>query len=565
MLRRIELRDFAVISLAVFTPEYGLNVISGETGAGKSLIIDAINLIMGNKASKDLIRTDKKKAYVEAILDFEYVQETVYRRISEILLESGIEIDKNDDIIISREISNDGRSVARINGKSVVLNTLKLVSSELIDIHGQHDTQSIFNEASHISLLDNFAQDDVLTKLRDYQNCLSEYKEIVTRIKNLGSNTDNINNRKEYLSFAIEQINKAGFKEGEEEILTSRKQSLKLLEKKSTIINQADELLSEDEEGALNNLRRASNLINKLASDNNEYQELASRIETLSLELEAAADEVSVLVSEAGFSEEEINKIDERLSLLYDLKSRYGNSIEEINLFAATASIELEELNDSANLLVKLKASRHEVESKLVALAESLNKSRQQKAQVLSNLIIQELVDLEIPHANFFVEFVERPRQKYFSALGTYDIRFLFSANLGEELKPLSKIASGGEASRIMLAIKTVLSSVDNITTLIFDEIDTGISGKASNMVARKLQKISKSHQVLCVTHTPQIAAAADYNFLSKKTVENNATYASVEILGEEDKVLEVSRLLSGTTDSESLELSRKLISSSKS
>lgn len=560
MLRRLEIKNFAVISHCIFEPDKGLNVISGETGAGKSLLVDAIGLILGDKASKNLIRSNADKAIVEAVFDFSDIDSSVFKVVKSIVVDSGLEFD-DDSLIVTREISSDGRSMARINGRTVVLSLLKFIVSNLIDIHGQNDTQKIFDVSTHVTLLDDYIGEEAIVALNDYRSLLSGYKDIVIKIKKLGSSPEQRKMRKEYLTFAVEEIRKANFKSNEEEELYSLKSKLSNISKIYTVLEQIEELIGQSEQSGTSKVKIASGLLNKISDVSDEYLSLNKRLESLSLDFEALSTELTKEFEKLDSAEDKLDEVNNRISLLYDLKTKYGSTIDEINEFAINAQNEINEIDNTSNVLSDLKAERLAIESKLLNSSKKLSDIRHEKAISLSKKIVDELVDLEMPSSQFVVHFDTHSKERFFSAVGTEDISFLFSANPGEALKPLCKIASGGEASRIMLAIKTILSEVDKTGTLVFDEIDTGISGVASLKVAEKLRKISGTHQVLSVSHTAQIAAAADENFFIHKDINSNSSSSNITHLDFEGKVKEVSRLLSGTNNQESIELAKSLIS----
>ena len=558
MLVRLEITDFAIISHIVFEPENGLNVISGETGAGKSLLIDAIGLIMGNKASKNLIRHDCNKASVEAVFT---LSDREVDSVTETLSDNGIEIE-DGQLIVLREIFQDGRSSARINGRGVNLSVLSSVVNGLIDIHGQHDNQRIFDEKTHVYLLDKFGGSEVSYALNEYTEILNEYKRTVLKIRDLGASPEKLQKRREYLEFAYERISEAGFKAGEEEELRLKKKNIMQASSINECLSSAEQLLSSDTDSVKEKLFTAVSSLNRLVKIDESYKDLTDRLNSCYYELESVTDEISLELNETDYSEQELNDIDNRLSLLYDLKSKYGDSIEEINNFMKSAVKEISEIDNNGKVLDELRAERVKIEKRLLESSRKLSDIRKINAAKLGELIVKELSELEIPSARFDVEFAERSKEKYFSSYGTEDIRFVFSANPGESLKPLSKIVSGGEASRIMLAVKKILSGADETPTLIFDEIDTGISGAASIAVATKLKSISKKHQVLCVSHTAQIAACSDCSWFLKKESDLVSSYAYINKLDENSKITEVSRLLSGTASEESINLAKNLIES---
>ena len=560
MLVRLEIRDFAVISNVVFEPGKGLNVISGETGAGKSLIVDAINLILGAKASKTLIRTGSSSCYAEAVFDCSEMTDSDFIQM---LSDNGIE-DDDGMLIVSRTVYDSGKSVARINGTGVTNTILREISSRLVDIHGQHDTQAIFDEGSHVKFLDRFAGEKCVSLSRDYTAKLKEYVDMVSRIKEISSTPDYLERRREYLEYAVNEIEAAGFKEGEEEELHETKKKVSQDEATLVSLSNAQSLLSSDGsyESPVQAAGQAARELLKASQSDEAFKDIAERARTLALELEALSSDVDKELSDRNYDEGLKDRIEQRIGLLYDLKAKYGQTVSEINKFADEAKKELDAIEHNKDLLQELKKKRAEILQELLKLAEDLSAERKKAALKLEKAITKELSDLEMPNAVFEVNFTRRENAKFFSKSGIDDIAFRFSANPGQEARALSAIVSGGEASRIMLAIKNVLSSVDLIPTLIFDEIDTGVSGKASLAIANKLKAIASSHQVLCVTHTAQIAAASDRGFVLTKKVTDGNTETMCDVLDANGKIVEVSRLLSGGNAESSVRLAEELIAS---
>ncbi len=560
MLVRLEIRDFAVISNVVFEPGKGLNVISGETGAGKSLIVDAISLILGAKASRNLIRTGSPSCFAEAVFDCSGIDDGDFKKILE---DSGIE-DDDGMLIISRTVYDSGKSVARVNGTGVTNSVLREISSMLVDIHGQHDTQAIFDEGTHVKLLDRFAGDKCIKLHRDYLKSLQEFKELVLKIKEISSSPDYLERRREYLEFAVNEIDSAAFKDGEEEELYETKKKMSQNEQLFTSLTNAQNFLSSDDsyQSPVQAVNQASRELLKASQTDENLKEIAERAKALSLDLDALSSDVDKVLSDRNYDEGLKERTEQRIGLLYELKAKYGATIADINKFASDSKKELEDIEKNKDILQDLKKERTVKEKELLKIAEDLSNERKAYAVKLEKAITKELADLEMPNAVFEVSFVRREKAKFFSLSGIDDIAFRFSANPGQEVRPLSAIVSGGEASRIMLAVKNVLSRVDLIPTLIFDEIDTGVSGKASLAIANKLKAIASDHQVLCVTHTAQIAAASDRGFVLTKKVSNGNTETVCTVLDGENKISEVSRLLSGSDSDSSLKLAEDLIES---
>ncbi len=560
MLVRLEIRDFAVISNIVFEPGKGLNVISGETGAGKSLIVDAIGLIMGAKASRNLIRTGSPSAFAEAVFDCSGIDDDDFKKI---LSDNGIEDDEGM-LIISRTVYDSGKSVARVNGTGVTNAVLKDISSKLVDIHGQHDTQAIFDEGTHVKLLDRFAGDKCIKLHKDYVKSLQEFKDLVLRIKEISSTPDYLERRRDYLEFAVSEIEAAGFKNGEEEELHETKKKISQNEVLFESLTNAQNYLSSESsyQSPVQAVNQAGRELLKASQNDESLKDIAERAQALALDLDALASDVDKVLSDRNYDEGMKERIEQRIGLLYELKAKYGATISDINKFAEQSRTELDSIEKNKDILQELKKQRTVKEKELLDLAEKLSSVRKDFAAKLEKAITKELSDLEMPDAVFEVSFVRREKAKFFSMSGIDDIAFRFSANPGQEVRPLSAIISGGEASRIMLAVKNVLSRVDLIPSLIFDEIDTGVSGKASLAIANKLKAIAGSHQVLCVTHTAQIAAASDRGFVLTKKVSDGNTETVCTVLDGGTKTREVSRLLSGSDSDSSLRLAEDLISS---
>lgn len=561
MLLRLEIKNFAVIEYAVFEPGRGFNAVTGETGAGKSLLIDAIQLVSGKKANRDVIRSECDYALVEAVFD---VSDIVMDSSFVQLLEDNNIVLEDNLLIISRRISRDGRSIARINGSTVLLSVLKNVGEFIIDIHGQHDTQIIFDEKRHIDILDSYAKELISAPLQAYQSKLAELKECSSQIKHLSDKTDSLGNEA-YLKHAVQEISNADLRIGEEEELdlklksiSSQKQSAVYWNIVNDAVNGADTAgitPLERVQTALDNLRKI-----KVLNEDNISGDFVSRFSEMVQLWDEISAEVSRYCELSGFDETQMTQLEDRINLIFELKNKYGKTIAEILDFEAKANAELFDSENKEKLIKELKAQRQKLSEELLAASECLNEARRQAAETLSVKIVRELNDLNMEGSRFEVCFTEHDKLRYFSSKGAQDITFKFSSNQGEELKPLSGIVSGGEASRIMLAIKVILSDTETLSTMIFDEIDTGVSGKAANRIAEKLKYLGKKHQVLCVTHLSQIAASADVNFLIEKIQRNDLTQTEIIPLDKQNKIKEISRLLTGTDNHESLRLAEELI-----
>ena len=429
MLVRLEIRDFAVISNIVFEPGKGLNVISGETGAGKSLIVDAINLILGAKASRNLVRTGSSSAFAEAVFDCSAINDEEFKKALE---ESGIE-DDDGMLIISRTVYESGKSVARINGAGVTNQVLKQISSCLIDIHGQHDTQAIFDEATHVKLLDRFAGDSCISLHKEYLNNLKEFKDLVLRIKEISSSPDYLERRRDYLEFALSEIEEAAFKDGEEEELHDTKKRLSQNEVLFASLKNASDLLNQETsyQTPVQSVNQAGRELLKASQNDESLKEIAERAQALALELDALSSDVDKILSDRNYDEGLKERVDRRIGLLYELKAKYGDTIAEINKFASDARNELDAIEKNKDILQDLKKQRSVKEKELLDKAEALSSMRKEYAQKLEKAITAELSDLEMPDAIFEVSFVRREKAKFFSYSGVDDIAFRFSANPG--------------------------------------------------------------------------------------------------------------------------------------
>ncbi|MBO4637930.1 MAG: DNA repair protein RecN [Clostridiales bacterium] len=552
MLTRLEIRDFAVISQAVFEPGPGMNVISGETGAGKSLLIDAISIILGRKASKGLIRDQSDEAFVEAVFDISDITDPEFYKL---LSESGIDYE-DKLLIIMRKVSRDGKSSIRINGRTVILAFLRTVASYLVDIHGQHDTQQIFDTMCHADLLDGFAGEPVSSLKQKYQEELRDYKDLVLEIRSLNVRPEISGSRRKYLEDAVTEITNAGLTSGEAETLAEKRKKNDLAFASVNRLNSADELLtSEDEHGqsVISRIDAAYSEISKIKG----YEALAGEIDRLRSFISEVSRKISDEIDNAGYDPVEASEVSSRIDLINSLESKYGG---DPLAYLDEAREELDLIDNREKRLKELRKERSVKEAALLKAADDLSQARREAALKLSEGITRQLKDLDIPDSVFSVDFRPRPKERFFSGNGTEDIIFMFSANKGQSPKNLSQTASGGEASRIMLAIKAILSKADTVPTLVFDEIDTGVSGRAALKIAGKLRSIGNDHQVLCVTHTSQLAAAADLNFLISKKDTGDSVSSNIERLSDEGRICEVARLLSGDVTEESVKLAGKLI-----
>lgn len=541
MLSNLHIENIAVIENADIDFNEGFCVLTGETGAGKSIIIDAINMILGNRTSKEIIRHGASSAFVSG--SFYNFSENVYG----MLLENGIPCD--DQIIISREISLDGKNNCRINGRAVNTVLLKDLGKYLINIHGQHDNQNLLSSESHINYLDSYAK--INNELNEYHILFEEYKDMISTLENLSQNESEKRRKIDMYNYQIDEITKADLYVGEEEELEQRRKKVRKFDSIKQNIQHAYVNLYGDEEiqGAYDSLSNAMNSLSELSDISPEYKELYDKCSELYYMCEDVSERVRDEKDSLEDNFDNIDEIESRLDSIYRLKMKYGDSVEKVLDYCENIQKELDLIVFSDEKKEQLVFDIKNIEKKLENLAVNISEKRKKAGVKLSKDIENELSFLEMNKTKFEVsiEQIKDSEGKYvFTSDGFDNVEFLLSANVGEDLKPLSKIASGGELSRIMLGIKTILSNIDDVDTLIFDEIDTGISGRAAEKVGKKIMEISKNHQVLCVTHLAQIAKFADNHYLISKSVKENRTYTKVELLDFEGRKNELARIMGG-------------------
>ena len=534
MLSVLHIENIAVIEQAEILFEGGFNVLTGETGAGKSIVIDAISAILGERTYRDVIRTGANRAFVSAI----FTNIPQYDWFSE----NQVEFD-TQELQVQREIYADGRNVCRVNGRPVSVASLKKLGGRLINIHGQHDSQQLFDEENHLTYLDAFARDE--QELEAYQQAFSAMQSVQREIQKLSMDESEKLRLVETLTFQIEEIRAANLVSGEEEQLKERRKVLQNAEKLSDALRMADEALygGDSSDGAAGLLSNAEHALSRVSTISADMQTLHQKISDLMYSVQDAADELRAMRDDLSYSEGELEEIEERLDAIHKLKRKYGASVEDVLAYLADSEQRLDEIEFASDRIETLKKREAELQKETIRQGEILREKRLSAAQAMESRICDELRQLDMPKIRFVCEFTpQQPMQT-----GLDSVRFLMSANVGENLKPLSKVASGGELARIMLAMKQVLAQQDGVPTLIFDEVDAGVSGRAAQKVAYKLWTVSKGRQVLCVTHLPQIAAMADAEYTVEKRVENERTYTSVLHLDESGRKQELARLIGGS------------------
>ena len=484
MLIRMDISNFALIDNAVFEPQNGFTIITGETGAGKSLLIDAISALRGSRIGKDAVRTGCKKAVIEAV--FDQISTLITNQELETI---GVSPEADDTMILSREIFSDGKSIARINGKLATVSALKDIGSRLVDIHGQNDQQAIFLPAMHLDLLDRFGNMSVREAISSYSRTLALYRACIDEIRQLGTDPAVRSRRAELLAYQISELEEADFRIGEEDELINQKRILSSYEKIRESISSCYQALDPDNESsAMSILTQMSTTMESAVRLDPSLRKILEQYQNAILILEGVCDDLSAYIAAAEQPQVSLSAIESRLDILFRFKVKYGSTTADMLSFLEQARKELDEILGSEKRLEDLHRSRLSLEKILMEKADAVHSARKIAALELSRSIINELSDLGMAGSTFSVSFSQRPRERFFSRTGYDEVAFMMSANPGEPEKPLARIASGGEASRIMLAIKTILASADETPTLIFDEIDAGISGKTATVVSQKLR-----------------------------------------------------------------------------
>lgn len=532
MLTSLKIENVAIIESAAIEFGCGLNVLTGETGAGKSIVIDSINAILGERTSRDIIRTGAQSAKVYAVF------EDVNERVRNFLDENGIDCE-DGVLIINRTLSREGKNVCRINGAPVTVSMLREIGGELIDIHGQHDNQSLLSPEKHCGFVDSFAGNaDLIT---DYREKYGRLCEIRSKLKKLTTDESSKSQRIDFLTYQIDELEKAEITIGERDELKARKSLINNSQKVIESLNIAYEALKADGAG-IDMITDAESEIANASAYMEMLGEASEKITDIRYELEDIAETVRDAMTEVDFDPSELEDIDERLDLLYRLSKKYGDTEEKMLEYLEKARAELDNIAFSEERVKELQKQKKEALAETETAACKLTESRKTAGEKLSNAICSELEFLDMPN----VRFVVKCSDIGLTENGKDEIEFLISANAGEEPKPLAKIASGGELSRIMLAIKNVLAETDGVDTMIFDEIDTGVSGRAAQKIAMKLRSASKGRQVICVTHLAQIAAQGDVHLYISKSVSDGKTYTNIKSLIEEERVAEIARIMGG-------------------
>ena len=537
MISNIHIKNIGIIDDLEINLNKGMNVFTGETGAGKSLIIDAINIICGGRFSKEIIRKGENHSYVELCM---YSPDDINS------------VDGN--IIITREIYSNGRNMCKINGRLVTVAELKNFMSNYIEIHGQNANQQLFDNKTHIKYLDNFIGKEIFDLKVEYKNKYTRYNEIKRELRENYGDEKEKQRKLDLLRYQLNEIQEAKLKTGEEEKLEEKRKIILNSEKIAKNLSEANNAVGEN---VIDMLSTAIRALEKIEEIDSKYTETIENLRNSYYNLQEISRDINNYMEDIEFDEQEIEKIETRLDTIYNLKRKYGNNIEEILKYGEEVKTEIDKIENVDKYNEQLKKEQKELENEMTKLAEKISEIRKEEAQKLSSKINKELLDLEMTNAIINIK-VEYKINEFFKD-GKDSVQILIKTNVGENESELSKIASGGEMSRIMLAIKKVLTEVDRIPVVIFDEIDTGISGKASRTVASKMKSISKEHQVICVSHLAPIAAIADYNYFISKKVENERTTTSVQLLNEQEVICEIARISSGEINEVTLKYANEL------
>ncbi len=537
MLQELSIRHFAIIDLLQLSFERGLTVLTGETGAGKSIIIDALQLLTGGRGSGEFVRHGEKKAEIEGMFSIHSDHPCL-----PVCREFGIDVDE-DSIILRREISAAGKSVCRVNGKMVTLSVLREIGARLMDIHGQHEHQELMNASSHLRLLDDFGEVPIMQAKEQYKKVYNHYAFVQSEIRRLSENEQHLAHRLDLIQFQLNEIEKAALTSGEEEKLESERQQLANFEKLYGALSEAYNALS-GEGRALDWLGLSVNSLETSAGINQEYKPFYDAAANSFYVLEDTVRDVSSVLDTLEFNPERLNEIQSRLNEISQLKRKYGATIDEILKYGQSIAEEIDQLTHRETHVNRLQKELEQAEAAVLTEGKKLSKLRRTAAAQLEEAIHRELKELYMEKTVFNVYFNSEIGQ--FKKDGIDQVEFYMTTNPGEPLKPLVKTASGGEMSRVMLAMKTIFSRHQGVTSIIFDEVDTGVSGRVAQAIGEKIYKIAVHSQVLCISHLPQVAAMADSHLYIQKKQENTRTSTTVTPLTEEEKAAEIGRMISG-------------------
>ena len=544
MLSLLHIENIALIESADISFDGGFNVLTGETGAGKSIVIDAISAVLGERTSRELIRTGAKSAVVNAVFTGDLPLNW--------LEDNGFPAD-GEELMLQRELQGDGRNVCRVNGRPLTVAQLRTLGRQLLNIHGQHDGQQLLDPDCHLGYLDSFGKTASL--LEDYRAAYGSMSELRRRIADLEMDEAERSRRVDTLEYQVRELERADLKPGEDEALDARKILLRSSGKLMESIQEAQFALSggEDSQGACDLIREAEGAIRSVTRLGPQMEELGEKLTALRCAADDAAEFIRDFADEFDFSPEELDQLESRLDVIYRLKKKYGPTVADMLDYLERSKAELAQIQDADDTIQRLEKELNTARKETVRRGEALTKARKQAADDLQKRVQEELRQLDMPKVQFVTDFGPSPGQDGMDGTGMDQIQFLMSANVGEALKPIQKVASGGELARIILALKNVLAEDDGIGSLVFDEVDTGVSGRAAQKVAEKMADVARRKQVLCVTHLPQIAAMADTHFSVEKGERKGRTFTNVARLDQEGRVDELARLVGGAAVTDTL------------
>ena len=559
MLEKLNIKNVALIKSLEINFQSGFNVILGETGAGKSIIIDSLNFALGSKADKTLIRAGEETMAVSAL----FVD--VSNNVKSILC--GFGLDESDEVLLSRTYSQTGKGEARINGEIVAISMLKQIGEALVDSYGQNESIALLKQKNHLEILDLYKPKDEIQVKEEIQGLIQKLNELNLKIKKLGGDEASRERQIDLLSFQTNEIENANLQENEDEILEEKLKKLSNSEKIMEAISSAFELL-ENENGAISTLKQSLNNLRSVERYDDKIEILSQKLDEFIINIDELGEEIYSLSNDYDFNENELNQMIERRDVLDSLKRKYGGSLENVLKYLSEASEELEMLKNSKDILNSLENDKKKLLEIAAEKFNELGKIRRAHALEIEQKLSTALAEIGILKAQFKVNFFPIVRSieevETFSLNCMEDVEFLFSANLGEELKPLAKTISGGEMNRFMLAFKNIIADINGPSTLIFDEIDSGISGKVATQVAEKIAKLSKTYQVLCISHLPQVASMGDCFFFVSKANDGERTQTSIKMLSNEEIAFQIALLTYGSVDDKKLELTREMLALNK-
>jgi DNA repair protein RecN (Recombination protein N) len=540
MLSELNIKNFALINELNIKLQPGFNVLTGETGAGKSIILDALDILMGARAYKEVIRTGESSAYIEALFHPDKKDEIV-----NILSENGVS-SEDDMLLISREINEDGRNKGRINGQLVTVSLIQKIAPYLVDIHGQHEQQSLLDEDTHLMILDQYIKNDIKDLKADVRDYYSQIQSVKSKLNNIDIDEQSRARKVDLYQFQIDEIKKANLEKGEDKSLFQEYKKLNNMEEIYALCGEIDNLINAEDynqEGMMDKVGHYMKNLEEFTEYDDRLADFHQSLQNVYYELEELSFGLDDYISSVDFDQQRLKKVEERLDLINRLKRKYGESIPEILEYKEELEEKLSKLKNQEKIIEELNLKLDKLKEKYDKKAVQLSKKRKEQAEQFEKDMKAELKDLAMEKARLKVDFKKSGRTKE----GIDDVKFLISTNPGEELKPLSKIISGGELSRAMLAFKNIMADIDRVETIVFDEVDKGIGGKTAQKLAEKLYRISTKRQVICVSHLPQVASMGDnHYYINKKTTENKKTVTSIQKLNQKEIIEELARMLGG-------------------